>query len=77
MIKYNEYIMTGLRTMWGISLTNLQRNLVKILRIILINKSKKFIESKLLIIENDLIKTSKKGKFLSDGIASELFLINR
>ena len=43
----------------------------------LLKKSKKFIESKLLIIENDLIKTSKKGKFLSDGIASELFLINR
>jgi oxygen-independent coproporphyrinogen-3 oxidase len=75
--QYNEYIMTGLRTMWGISLSNLQEKFGKKIKNYFVNKSKKFIESKLLIIENDLIKTSKKGKFLSDGIASELFLINR
>ena len=75
--QYNEYIMTGLRTMWGISLSNLQEKFGKKIKTHFVIKSKKFIESKLLIIENDLIKTSKKGKFLSDGIASELFLINR
>lgn len=75
--QYNEYIMTGLRTMWGISLSNLQEKFGKKIENHFVKKSKKFIESKLLIIENDLIKTSKKGKFLSDGIASELFLINR
>jgi len=75
--QYNEYIMIGLRTMWGISLGNLQEKFGKKIKTHFVTKSKKFIESKLLIIENDLIKTSKKGKFLSDGIASELFLINR
>jgi oxygen-independent coproporphyrinogen-3 oxidase len=75
--QYNEYIMTGLRTVWGISLTNLAEKFGENTKNHFINKSKKFFESKLLIIENDLIKTSKKGKFLSDGIASELFLINR
>ena len=75
--QYNEYIMTGLRTMWGISLSNLQEKFGKKIENYFVKKSKKFIESKLLIIENDLIKTSKKGKFLSDGIASDLFLINR
>jgi len=75
--QYNEYIMTGLRTMWGISLINLQEKFGKKIQNHFVKKSKKFIESKLLIIENDLIKTSKKGKFLSDGIASDLFLINR
>jgi oxygen-independent coproporphyrinogen-3 oxidase len=75
--QYNEYIMTGLRTMWGISLSNLQEKFGKKIKTHFVTKSKKFIESKLLIIENDLIKTSKKGKFLSDGIASDLFLINR
>lgn len=75
--QYNEYIMTGLRTMWGISLSNLQEKFGKKIENHFVKKSKKFIESKLLIIENDLIKTSKKGKFLSDGIASDLFLINR
>ena len=75
--QYNEYIMTGLRTMWGISLSNLQEKFGKKIENHFVKKSKKFIESELLIIENNLIKTSKKGKFLSDGIASELFLINR
>jgi len=75
--QYNEYIMTGLRTMWGISLSNLQEKFGKKIENHFVKKSKKFIESELLIIENDLIKTSKKGKFLSDGISSELFLINR
>ena len=27
--QYNEYIMTGLRTMWGISLSNLQEKFGK------------------------------------------------
>ena len=75
--QYNEYIMTGLRTMWGISLSNLQEKFGKKIENHFVKKSKKFIESELLIIENNLINTSKKGKFLSDGIASELFLINR
>jgi oxygen-independent coproporphyrinogen-3 oxidase len=30
----------------------------------------------LLAIENNILKTTKKGKFLSDGIASDLFLLN-
>jgi oxygen-independent coproporphyrinogen-3 oxidase len=29
-----------------------------------------------LYIENEILKTTQKGKFLSDGIASDLFMIN-
>ena len=39
-------------------------------------QSKKYIEQKLLYIENKVLKTTHKGKFLSDGIASDLFMIN-
>ena len=30
----------------------------------------------LLFIENNILKTTQKGKFLTDGIASDLFLLN-
>jgi oxygen-independent coproporphyrinogen III oxidase len=74
--RYNEYIMTGLRTIWGVSLIKIKNDFgesyVKYLKM----QSKKFIEKDLLYIENDILKTTKKGKFLSDGIASDLFKLN-
>ena len=74
--QYNEYIMTGLRTIWGISLKYLTDNFGIKYRNHFINKSQKFIVSNHLILNDDIVKTTIKGKFLSDGIASELFLIN-
>ena len=34
-------------------------------------------DTSLVVIKNDVFTTTIKGKFLADGIASELFLINR
>ncbi|MBT7817384.1 MULTISPECIES: radical SAM family heme chaperone HemW [unclassified Polaribacter] len=74
--RYNEYVMTGLRTIWGVSFnkidTDFGENYTKYLKM----QSKKYIEQKLLYIENKVLKTTHKGKFLSDGIASDLFMIN-
>ena len=74
--RYNEYVMTGLRTIWGVSFQKIEndfgRNYVKYLE----KQSKKYIEQELLYIENEILKTTKKGKFLSDGIASDLFMLN-
>ena len=74
--RYNEYIMTGLRTIWGISLSKIKNdfgeNYLKYLQM----QSEKFIKQELLYIENDVLKTTKKGKFLSDGLASDLFMLN-
>ena len=37
----------------------------------------KFIQKELLELTNDQkLKTTKKGRFLADGIASDLFLVN-
>ena len=36
----------------------------------------KFIEDRLLFVDENILRTTKKGKFLSDGIASDLFLLN-
>jgi oxygen-independent coproporphyrinogen-3 oxidase len=39
-------------------------------------QSQKFLDDKLLSIENNVLKATKKGKFLTDGIASDLFFLN-
>ena len=74
--RYNEYVMTGLRTIWGVSLEKVKKdfgeNYLKYLQL----QSKKFIEQDLLYIENKTLKTTKKGKFLSDGLAADLFMLN-
>jgi len=74
--RYNEYVMTGLRTIWGVSLEKIHKdfgaNYVKYLQM----QSEKFITQELLYIDNNILKTTKKGKFLSDGLASDLFMLN-
>ena len=73
---YNEYVMTGLRTILGVSYAKIAsdfgENYVEYLEI----QSKKYIEQDLLYLENGILKTTKKGKFLSDGISSDLFMVN-
>ncbi|WP_339885769.1 radical SAM family heme chaperone HemW [Polaribacter vadi] len=74
--SYNEYVMTGLRTIWGVSLSKIERDFGENYSKYLQMQSKKFIKQELLYIENDVLKTTKKGKFLSDGLASDLFMLN-
>ena len=74
--QYNEYIMTGLRTIWGVSLDKIQLEFGDIYLEYLQKQSQKFLKDELLYIENNILKPTKKGKFLCDGIASDLFLLN-
>lgn len=71
--RYNEFIMTGLRTMWGVSFNNIQEqfgeNYVEYLKA----QSDKYIAQNLLCFDKGILKTTNKGKFLSDGIISDLF----
>ncbi len=74
--RYNEYIMTGLRTIWGVSIHKISKDFGAHFASYLENQSKKYIDEELLYIENRILKTTKKGKFLSDGIASDLFMLH-
>lgn len=73
---YNEYVMTGLRTIWGVSMIKIENDFGIDFLNYLITNSKKFIENEQLILENNILRTTSKGKFLTDGIASSLFWIN-
>ncbi len=74
--KYNEYIMTGLRTVWGVSLEKVEHDFGIQYKKYLLDQSEKYINEHLLYIDDDTLLVTKKGKFLSDGIASDLFKIN-
>ncbi|HLA55153.1 MAG TPA: radical SAM family heme chaperone HemW [Flavobacterium sp.] len=74
--RYNEYIMTGLRTIWGVDLERIEKDFDTKHRDYLLKHADKFLSDGLLSIENGILKTTKKGKFLTDGIASDLFLVN-
>jgi oxygen-independent coproporphyrinogen-3 oxidase len=74
--RYNEYVMTGLRTIWGISLSKIEKEFGLNFKTYVLQQAKNFIEDHLLFLDGDTIVVTKKGKFLSDGIASELFMLN-
>jgi len=82
--RFNEKIMTGLRTIWGISMNEIALNFGSDYLEHLLKNSREFINLQLLEIVTfsdsnnnnlEVLKITKKGKFLVDGIASELFMI--
>ncbi|WP_337968239.1 radical SAM family heme chaperone HemW [uncultured Flavobacterium sp.] len=74
--RYNEYIMTGLRTIWGVSLERIETEFGLEYLTYLKKQSQKFLNDDLVSIENNILKPTAKGKFLTDGIASDLFYLN-
>ena len=74
--KYNEYIMTGLRTIWGVSLYRIKQEFGEKYHTYLIQQAEKHLEEQLLFIDDDKLLATKKGRFLADGIAADLFMLN-
>ncbi len=74
--RYNEYVMTGLRTIWGVSLDRIEKEFGSKYLNYLTKQVQKFLNDGLVSIENNILKPTPKGKFLTDGIASDLFYIN-
>ena len=74
--QYNEYVMTGLRTIWGVSLERVLREFGESYHDYLLLQSEKYRAEELLYIEDRRLKATRKGKFLSDGISADLFKLN-
>ena len=73
--SYNEYVMTRLRTKFGVSAEDILEKFGKEYKAHFLKESEKFLKDNLMErIENTFHITSK-GKFLSDGISAELFYI--
>ena len=74
--QYNEYIMTGLRTIWGVSLDKIENEFGEKYGNYLMQNAQKHLDNAKLILENNILRTTRKGKFFCDGIASDLFYLN-
>ncbi len=74
--KYNEYIMTGLRTIWGVSLNKIESEFGEKYLKYLLKNTQKYLDDTKLILENNILRTTRKGKFFCDGIASDLFYLD-
>ncbi len=70
--RYNEYIMTGLRTMWGVSLETIQQQFPDF-EISFLEKMQAYLLSGEAVAQDGRYRLSKKGRFLADHIAMELF----
>lgn len=73
--RYNEYVMTGLRTIWGVSLDRIENEFGTNYKDYLLKEVQRFIDNEQLQLVNNVLKTTVKGKFFCDGIASELFWV--
>jgi oxygen-independent coproporphyrinogen-3 oxidase len=76
MDRYNEYVMTGLRTIWGVSLDRVETEFGTEYLEYLKKQVQKFLDDDLVLVQINILKPTKKGKFLTDGIASDLFYLN-
>lgn len=73
--RFNEMIMIGLRTIWGVDLNRINQNFSSEVIDYLNQEIKSKIESGILKIENNYLKIPEKHWFLADGIASDLFIV--
>ena len=74
--RYNETVMTGLRTRWGVSLKKVREEFGADYEEYLRTQAAPYLRDHLLFLDKDVLYTARNAKFLADGIASDLFMIN-
>lgn len=73
--QFNEMMMIGLRTMWGVDLQQTEGKFSDYLQEEFQKNIAPKLETGILIIENGHLKIPEKHWFLADGIASDLFIL--
>ena len=73
--RYNDFIITGLRTMWGVSFADIQTKFGRKLLSYCQKQAQPHINQGLLLQTGDKLILSKSGIFVSDGIMSDLLWV--
>ena len=71
--RYNEYIMTSIRTSWGCDAEHIQNVFGEKYRLYFLNTIKRFVAEGNVRKENSQYFLTDKGKLYADAIASDLF----
>ena len=74
--RYNDFIITGLRTMWGIDLEEMERRFGKRLADYCRQEAATYLRRGLLSLKGTVMTLSRAGIFVSDGIMSDLLWVN-
>lgn len=74
--RYNEYIMTSLRTNWGCDTVHIENVYGEKYVVLFEEEAVKHIEKNNIIKENSVYKLTKQAKIFADGIASDFFIFN-
>ncbi|MGY4383713.1 oxygen-independent coproporphyrinogen-3 oxidase [Pedobacter sp. UYP24] len=72
--RFNEYMMTSLRTMWGSSLTKIENEFGQFFLADTLKTSKTFVQRNWLTENEGYLQLTDDGKLFADYIASEFFL---
>ncbi len=73
--QINECIMTSLRTMWGLDLTELENRFGQSVKNSVLEDAALFIAEKNLVLDDNKLCLTDTGKLMADHIMSELFII--
>lgn len=73
--RYNEYILTRIRTKWGVSLTAINELFGEEMKSYFLTQLAKYADAGLVNLENDRITLPRKGLFVSDEIMTDLMII--
>jgi len=72
--RYNEYVLTSLRTIWGTDLSFIENSFSSTISSHINKEMKQFLDQGMLFRETEKIYLTDKGKLFADKIASDLFL---
>lgn len=73
--RFNEYVLTRIRTKWGLLLPEIEQFFGENRRSYLEKQISKYIESNAIFIQNERVLLTKKGLFISDKIMADLIII--
>ena len=73
--RYNDFVITSIRTCWGMPLSQLRTNYGENLYNYCLRMAKPHIQQGVLEIKEDTLKLTSEGIFISDGIMSDLLWI--
>jgi oxygen-independent coproporphyrinogen-3 oxidase len=73
--KFNEHVLTRIRTKWGVSLEFINQSFGAEMKNYLLKQIEKYRQQETIILENGIVTLSKEGLFISDEIMVDLMII--
>lgn len=72
--KFNEYVMTSLRTSWGCNVEKIERDYGKSYAHNFLKNVKKYLDSGIMLMKDNNFILTDEGMLFADGIAADLFV---